>query len=122
MRNIEALTYRYYAEVVEKAHDGDTIKLLIDLGYDNFTKKNIRLQNINAAEINDVDPQVREQAVAAREYLRSLLPIGTKVIIFSEKFRQSFTRYVGFIHLSDGQDVGKLMLDAGFAVRVLVDK
>jgi micrococcal nuclease len=122
MATKESLNYTYYAEVIELAHDGDTIRLDVDLGYDAHIHKNIRLENINAAELDDKNPDVKKEAFAARDYLRKLLPIGTKVVVKTEKFRESFIRYVGFIYLQDGTDIGKSMVNAGHAVIVLVDK
>lgn len=122
MRHIEALTYKFYAVVLKEAHDGDTIRLDLDLGFDVHLQKNIRIEDIDAPEINATDEFVREQAMAARDYLRSLLPVGSRVVVHTYKYKRTYDRYVGDIYLEDGRDVSKLMIDAGFAVKVLVDK
>jgi endonuclease YncB( thermonuclease family) len=110
IKKLESLTYKFYGTVV-KVVDGDTVKIHIDLGFGVFTQQNIRVANINCPELSTQDGK------NARDYLNLLLPTGTKVVIRTEKYRQSFTRYVGDIYLDDGQSVADIMVNAGLAVR-----
>lgn len=108
IRQMEGLSYKFYGTVV-RVVDGDTVKIDIDLGFSVHTVHNIRIANINAAELST------QQGKDARDFLIKLLPTGTKVIVHTDKYKQSFTRYIGDIYLGDGRSVAKLIVDAGFA-------
>lgn len=111
IRELEVLSYKFYGTVL-KIVDGDTVKIDVDLGFTAGVKVNIRIAGINAPELNT------PAGKASQAYLMSILPIGTKVVIHTEKYRQSFTRYVGDIYLDDGTSLATLMVNAGFAVVV----
>lgn len=112
-RSIEALTYKFYATVL-KITDGDTLKVFVNLGFDVSINISIRIKGINAPELNK--PESAEAGKASRDYLASIVPIGSQIVIHTEKYRQSFTRFVGDVYTENGSNVAKLMVDAGFAV------
>jgi endonuclease YncB( thermonuclease family) len=109
LKILEELTYKFYGTVV-KEHDGDTVTIDIDLGFSVHTIQNIRIAGINAPELSTPEGKL------SRDYIQKILPIGTKVVLHTEKYRESFTRYIGDIYLDDGRNVGQMMIDAGFAV------
>jgi endonuclease YncB( thermonuclease family) len=65
-----------YRAVVESAHDGDTVTVLLDQGLKEYRRMNIRLYGINA-------PELRTPAgIPSREHLLSLLgplPVATVI-------------------------------------------
>lgn len=114
--------YAYRAVVID-VHDGDTATVVCDRGRKDRSEWRIRLKGINAAELNDEDPQVRAAAYASRDYLRSLLPYGTRCVVQSFKRtyeRTNEDRYVGVIIRDDGMDVAAEQVRAGYAVPVVV--
>lgn len=70
--------YDYNATVVA-VHDGDTVKVDVDLGFDAHYVTWIRLVGINAPEL------ATAAGVIARNALTVLLPAGTKVLLQSSK-------------------------------------
>jgi endonuclease YncB( thermonuclease family) len=84
------------------------------LGFDVSINVSIRIKGINAPEINKLSSSAAGKA--SRDYLVSIIPIGSQVVIHTEKYRQSFTRFIGDVYTEDGRSIAKLMVDAGFAV------
>lgn len=70
--------YDYSATVVA-VHDGDTVKVDIDLGFDAHYVTWVRLAGINAPELST------PAGLLARNALVGLLPVGTKVLLQSSK-------------------------------------
>jgi micrococcal nuclease len=95
---VTEVTYLYNA-VVTSIYDGDTIRVNIDLGF-NFWKMNetIRLSGIDAPELRGIE---RPLGLKSKEWLEKKIPIGSKIIIQTEKDKQEkygitkedFTRY-----------------------------
>jgi endonuclease YncB( thermonuclease family) len=99
----------------EAIHDGDTVKILIDLGFDARTEKWIRLAGVRAPEIGQPGASATRAFVAAwlmdragysaatRRRLRWPLRIETEMTSTPEPTeRTSFTRYVGTIWDASG--------------------
>lgn len=112
---------------VVRVIDGDTIEVMADRGYGDYRKMRLRLKDINTPELTDKDPVVRAKAVAAKEYLESLLPPDT-ILVF-ESFKLSFDRYVAdiwfesdYLSASDVSDISSLqakLIDSGHATYVI---
>lgn len=84
--------YWYQAEVLS-IHDGDTMALKIDMGRRIYIHDSIRLYRINAPELSQAGGK------EARDYLRSICPIGSGVRIQTFKNRQDkYGRWLGNVH------------------------
>lgn len=113
------MTYLYQNVTVLQVHDGDTVTLSIDFGFDLVQKsRKFRFygpdpdgkHGMNAPELNT------ERGVAARDYLTGLLPVGAAVILRTVKDRtEKFGRYLAVLYLPDGRNVNQLMVDSGHA-------
>jgi hypothetical protein len=88
-------------------HDGDTIKLLIDLGFDARAEKWIRLAGVHAPELNQTGgPETRQYTrgwLASRcspsRGLKWPLRVVTEITHTSEPTEvQSFARYIGMVY------------------------
>lgn len=103
--------YRYEATVVS-VYDGDTVTLNIDVGFSTHRIEHCRLSRINAPELRG-DSKV--MGIAARDYLRGLIPPGTTVFVQTIKDSQEkYGRYLAEIHCAAGC-VNDLMAHAGHA-------
>lgn len=108
--------YVYNATVTD-VHDGDTITVTVDLGWNvSMQRDHVRVAGISARELS------MPGGPEARDYVQGLLPLGTRVVVRSVKVDQdpadvmSFDRYVLYVQLADGRDLGAVVIAAGFAV------
>ena len=102
--------YEYQA-TVERIVDGDTVELLVDLGFKIRVSWVIRLAGINAPEKNT--PEGKD----ALTYLASLIPPGTGITLHSIKDHQEkYGRYLGVLVDARGQDINYLMVATRHAV------
>ena len=109
--------YTYKAQVV-RVIDGDTVVLNIDLGFKIFHIMSCRLAGINAPEFHAKDEATRAAAIASKNYLMSLLPVGEWVEIVSRKL-DKYGRAVIVImpRSNDYAGVNELMIKSGHAVK-----
>jgi len=112
--------YQYCVKVVE-VHDGDTIKVDFDYGFGLIDQgKMFRLAGINAPEINSKDPKERGAAMASRDFLAKLCPVGSYLLARTlyDK-REKYGRYFGFLYsLSENVpnfSINGYMMDSGHA-------
>lgn len=105
--------YQYQAEIITVV-DGDTVHMTIDLGMRMYYKTSCRMAGINAPELTSTDLEVRAKAVAAKNYLISLLPVGTKVLIDS-RYLDKYGRAVVVI-TANGININNEMIAKGYAV------
>lgn len=103
-----------YRAVVRHIVDGDTLDVLIDLGFNTYTYQTVRLRGVNAPERHE--PAGR----AAQDFLRRLLPIGTPVVITPHKDAVTFGRYVcdvTFLLSANEFDLAEHLVQVGHAKR-----
>jgi hypothetical protein len=98
--------YTYRAELIE-AHDADTLRLEIDLGFHVHTQQDVRLLAVSAPELNQPGGQEATQWV--RGWMTRCLPgrwpllVATTLTRTAEPDeRRTFTRYLGTV--SDPSD------------------
>ena len=111
--------YEYQATVL-RIRDGDTIEVDIDLGLYAHLRAALRLRALDTPELVGAE---RARGLAAREYLATLIPVGTVVRIETfrrsgaERYIQTFDRFVAEVWTVDGRNVSAAMrewLDDGF--------
>ncbi len=105
-----------YRAVITSITDGDTFRVLVDGGFNVYTFQAIRLANIDSPELFSGPPEERERGKAAKAYLESIAPPGTKCVLRTDKDRTTFGRYVASALLADGTDLASAMIFAGHAV------
>ena len=105
------------ARVID-VYDGDTIKILFDFEGE-ITKERVRLWGINSPELDSKDINVKNRAIQARDYLRSIILEKEIQITFFK--RDSFGRMLADIYI-DNLYVNDDMVKKGHAVEFLRDK
>lgn len=105
--------YEYKATVVS-IYDGDTVKMDVDLGfYTHLSRRSFRLAGIDAPELI----KGLTEGIEARDYLRSLIPIGSIVTIKTIKDRQEkYGRWLAYIINDADVNVNNEMLRSNHAV------
>lgn len=109
--------YEYKVKVTEVI-DGDTIDVVIDLGFDIFTNKRIRLYGIDCPESRTTDLHEKKLGIEAKEYLKQLLGNASNVIIktLSTDAYEKYGRVLGQVYIDSSViSVNDLMISHGYA-------
>jgi len=81
--------YTYYVRKVEGVVDGDTIDVLIDLGFDILFASRVRLAGIDTPESRTKDLKEKALGLESKEYLKKFLKDAKSVVIKTEKMDSS---------------------------------
>jgi micrococcal nuclease len=74
-----------YKATVVRVLDGDSVELIIDLGFTVQWKSICRLYGINTPELRSKNANEKARAIAAKEFTKANLNEGSIVIIKSEE-------------------------------------
>jgi endonuclease YncB( thermonuclease family) len=101
-----------YLGVIDSVHDGDTVNVKLDVGFDLTIYARVRVLGINAPELSTAAGKV------ARDFAQSLLGVGEQVKIVSYGWDKFGGRVDGAIqyNLADPHDFATTMIDNGHAV------
>jgi micrococcal nuclease len=120
----ETIMYEYYVRKVENVVDGDTIDVLIDLGFDILFQSRVRLAGIDTPESRTKDLAEKALGLEAKEYLKKALKDAKSVVIKTEKMDSSekYGRILGWVYV-DGNTVSlnDMMINDGYAWGYLGD-
>jgi micrococcal nuclease len=109
-------TWTVPAEVL-RVVDGDTLEVMLDLGWGMFHKTKVRLAGVNAPEMNT------PEGVAARDFARDLLRVGAMHPFPIEVASHSLDKYgrtLGAVTYNDAWatvDLASALLANGHAVK-----
>lgn len=95
--------YQYKA-TVERVVDGDTIDVVIDLGFKITTFQRIRLAKINTPETYNVkrDSEEYQKGLASKQYVEQRIAANNnQILLETEKVTEKYGRYIGTIILAD---------------------
>jgi micrococcal nuclease len=110
--------YEYYVRKVENVVDGDTIDVLIDLGFDILFASRVRLAGIDTPESRTRDLAEKALGLEAKEYLKKALKDAKSVVIKTEKMNSSekYGRILGWIYVNgDTVSLNDMMINDGYA-------
>jgi endonuclease YncB( thermonuclease family) len=105
-----------YAATLKSIHDGDTLRLVVDLGFEVQETMIIRLYGLNAPELST------DAGKTALVYVVNWFKDnGQTVILQSHKDKQEkYGRYLGTILASNGKSLNADLLSSGNAVPYMV--
>ena len=116
--------YEYYVKKVENVVDGDTIDVLIDLGFDILFASRVRLAGIDTPESRTKDLAEKTLGLEAKEYLKKHFKDAKSVILKTEKMDSSekYGRILGWVYV-DGNTISlnDMMINDGYAWGYLGD-
>jgi len=121
---LSKVMYEYYVKKVESVVDGDTIDVLIDLGFDILFASRVRLAGIDTPESRTKDLAEKKLGLEAKEYLKSKLKDAKSVKIKTEKMDSSekYGRILGWIFIDDQTvSINEQMITDGYAWGYLGD-
>jgi micrococcal nuclease len=110
--------YEYYVRKVENVVDGDTIDVLIDLGFDILFQSRVRLAGIDTPESRTKDLKEKALGLESKEYLKKHLKDAKSVVIKTEKMNstEKFGRILGWIYVNgDTESLNDKMINDGYA-------
>ena len=121
--DLSGMSYTY-AATVDRVVDGDTLLVLIEVGFGIIVRDRLRLRGINCPEMST------PQGVRAKKYVEKLLPADSTVVINSHKCRTDIHgRFVADVFFKEGVNepsallkdavyLNQHLLDSGHAVRM----
>lgn len=107
--------------VLERAIDADTLDLAIDLGFDTWVKRRVRLVGVDAPETRTTDPEEKQRGLAAARYARMwlddawvcaedpVLPLIIRSVTASDKYGRTLAR----VWRDDGRELSRDLIDSG---------
>jgi len=110
--------YEYFVEEVKNVVDGDTIDVVIDLGFDILFASRVRLAGIDTPESRTTDKAEKALGLEAKEYLKKQLKDAKSVVIRTEKMNSSekYGRILGWVYVNgDSESVNNKMINDGYA-------
>jgi len=116
--------YEYYVRKVENVVDGDTIDVIIDLGFDILFQSRVRLAGIDTPESRTKDLKEKALGLESKEYLKKALKDAQSVVIKTEKMDSSekYGRILGWVYINgDTVSLNDMMINDGYAWGYLGD-
>ena len=110
--------YEYFVEEVKNVVDGDTIDVVIDLGFDILFASRVRLAGIDTPESRTTDKAEKVLGLEAKEYLKKKLKDAKSVVIRTEKMNSSekYGRILGWVYINgESESVNNKMINDGYA-------
>ena len=116
--------FEYYVKEVTNVVDGDTIDVVIDLGFDISFSSRVRLAGIDTPESRTTDKAEKVLGLEAKEYLKKSIKAAKTVVIKTEKMDSSekYGRILGWVYLDgSGNSLNNEMIEKGYAWGYLGD-
>ena len=110
--------YEYYVRKVENVVDGDTIDVLIDLGFDILFQSRVRLAGIDTPESRTKDLKEKVLGLESKEYLKKHIKDAKSIVIKTEKMDSSekYGRILGWLYVNgETESVNDKMINDGYA-------
>jgi micrococcal nuclease len=107
--------YEYAIKEIVKVVDGDTIDIVIDLGFNLSKKERVRLAGIDSPESRTKDLEEKELGLESKEFLKRRLEDGKSsgLRVKTEKDGK-YGRMLGWIYCGD-TNINTEMVDRGYA-------
>jgi micrococcal nuclease len=110
--------YEYFVKEVTKVVDGDTIDVVIDLGFDIMFSSRVRLAGIDTPESRTTDKVEKALGLESKEYLKKNLKDAKSIVIKTEKMNSSekYGRILGWLYINDDtESINDKMINDGYA-------
>jgi micrococcal nuclease len=110
--------YQYYVRDVKKVVDGDTIDVVIDLGFNILFEQRVRMAGIDTPESRTRDNFEKSLGIESKEYLKKQLKDAKSVVIKTEKMDSSekYGRILGWVYINgDTVSLNDMMINDGYA-------
>ena len=116
--------YEYFVKEVTKVVDGDTIDVIIDLGFSIMFSSRVRLAGIDTPESRTTDKAEKALGLESKKYLADRLKTAKNIVIKTEKLDSSekYGRILAWLYIDgEGNSVNHEMIEKGYAWGYLGD-
>lgn len=104
--------YIYNGKIINIV-DGDTLDIMIDLGFNVYVKERFRLARINTPELTS---KLEDEKFAAQKAKEWLLNFSNKDVIFKSIKKDKYGRYIAELFVTKNSvSINKQLLDLGLA-------
>lgn len=110
--------YQYYVRDVKKVVDGDTIDVIIDLGFNILFEQRVRMAGIDTPESRTIDKFEKSLGIESKEYLKKQLKEAKTIVIKTEKMNstEKYGRILGWVYINgDTVSLNDMMINDGYA-------
>lgn len=110
--------YQYYVREIKSVVDGDTIDVLIDLGFNILFEQRVRMAGIDTPESRTKDKFEKSLGIESKEYLKKHLKDAKSIVIKTEKMDSSekYGRILGWVYINgDTVSLNDMMINDGYA-------
>ena len=107
--------YEYNCEV-KRIVDGDTVDVVIDLGFDIHYSSRVRLYGIDPPESRTRNKDEKVRGLMSKKYLTDALSKGQVVIKTHKDKKGKFGRVLGEMYVAD-KNINLMMVDDNLAVK-----
>lgn len=105
--------YEYRVKEVVRVIDGDTIEVLIDLGFDLTKKERVRVAGVDTPEVRTKDSQEKSLGGDASQFAKEWFSQEGEIIVRTEKDGK-YGRMLGVFYRGE-ECFNKRLVDEGFA-------
>jgi micrococcal nuclease len=116
--------YEYFVKQVTNVVDGDTIDVVIDLGFDISFSSRVRLAGIDTPESRTTNKAEKALGLESKKYLADRIKAAKNIVIKTEKMDSSekYGRILGWLYLDgEGNSINHEMIEKGYAWGYLGD-
>lgn len=110
--------YTYFVREITNVVDGDTVDVLIDLGFDILFASRVRLAGIDTPESRTSDKAEKALGLEAKDYLKKQLKDAKSIVIRTEKMDSSekYGRILGWLYVNgESESINNKMINDGYA-------
>ena len=109
--------FRYNCKLI-RVIDGDTVDAMIDLGFNIWIKKRIRLYGINTPEIRTKDLEEKKRGLQAKDKLVDILGESDGFFVLESHGVGKYGRCLGTL-FTDNVNINNLLITEGHATHYL---
>lgn len=106
--------YQYSIKEVVKVVDGDTVDVVIDLGFDITRKERVRLNGIDAPESITKDEVEKKYGMEAKEFVKKWFSENKNILIRTYK-EEKYGRILGDFFTEGNKPLNILLVEQGYA-------
>lgn len=105
-----------YKATCTRVIDGDTIEIIIDLGFNVMIKETVRLKGVDTPESRTSNHLEKQAGLKVKQFLIDLIENKT-IYITTEKSNEKYGRYLAdiYLNLDDTKSVNDLLIEKYYA-------